>query len=549
MRGSLLFAAITMAIALPSGSSPAQSSAKADSVVRPTDQRCSALAGRTVAGGRIVSAEIAGNVSPAGADHAGNGQSTARPLEGQPFCRVFVELTPELDARVNFEIWLPIESAWNGKLLGTSAGGLEGIDHSELAGGLARGYAVAAMDAIPADPGGPNTYRFAIGRPALAKNYAYRGVHVMTVASKEVLAAFYGRQVGASIFVGCSGAGYQALGEAMRYPADYNGVVAGNPPVNFADLGLSQGYRYVVSHRSAMSAIPLTALPMIASEVLAQCDSLDGLADGIIDDPRRCRVNFGRLACKPGEANSCLHPQQVATLDALYAGLRDLRTGAQIYPGFLPGAELSGGAKVRIGDDSGASFINDGTPGPLIWGLGTRFKAQDWLKFDFGSDGDRARAAIAPFENADPDLSAFAARGGKVLLYAGWGDANINAMDVVKYYEALVRRAGGWDEARHFSRLFMAPGMYHCSGGPGPNSFGQRLAQIGSSRHDDVIKAIDSWVTEGIAPERIVATKFENDDAAARIIRSRPLCPFPKVARWRGTGSIDDANAFNCVEP
>jgi feruloyl esterase len=537
---------------LASGAWAAPILAKARAAVtRSIEQRCSVLKGMRVEGGTVIAATLVGH--PTDVDPSlilPTRSSSSLQKHGNAFCRVEAISIPAAGAEIKTEIWLPADDDWNGKFYGTGNGGGAGIIlYAALAEGLARGYAVANTDVGTHSTPGRDTYRFAIGRPELAKNFAYRGIHVMTVVGKQVLTAFYKKGPTNSIFAACSGGGYEALGEANRYPEDYDGIIAGDPAINFANLGLAQGYRHVVSTRSPSGAISPAFLPILADEVLSQCDSVDGLVDGIIDDPRRCRINFRRLACSPDATGNCLSPDQVATLEAIYGGLRDPRNGALIYPGFPPGAELSGGAAVKISGKDGGSFINDNTPGPLVWVLGADWSADRWATFDFGADGDKVRAAFAPLENSNPDFGPFVARGGKLILYTGWGDPNLNPFDIVTFFEAMNDRAGGPAKTRAFARLFMVPGMHHCGNGPGPNSFGQPLATIGVNADDDMIMALDRWVMTGTAPERIVATKFKDDKLLGPVERKRPLCAFPKVARWKGVGSIDDASQFDCVDP
>lgn len=549
---SALFVAVLVSLAmnvLNASSAPgAASGVKPAEGTGSSDERCKALASLDIEGGEIVSAGLLHDpaafkaVTYPNAEKAGSRDQATR-----PFCQVKALWSQVPDAAVRIQIWLPVPEDWNGKFFGTSNGGLEEIVQAELAGGVARGYATASMEFGQGEIQ-PDIYRIGIDNPELVKNWVYRGVHAMTVISKQVVTAFYNRKPSVSIFGGSSGAGFEAIGEARRYPDDYDGIIAGWPAINYANMGFSQGYKYVLSHRSATSDVPSSLLPHIAGEILAQCDGLDGLRDGIIDDPRRCRVNFQMLACKPDGGKNCLHPDQVATLEAIYDGLRDPRTGEVIYPGFTPGAELSAGAQARLSNNSATSFINDDTPGPLIWVLGAKFSAKDWMTFDFGRDADKYRTAFSQYENSHPDLSAFAARGGKIIFHTGWAESNLNPVDLVNFYEDLRRKAGGSD-ADKFSRLFMAPGMYHFGGGPGPNSFGQKLAVAGSGPDDDLIMAIDRWITSGIAPERIIATKFQNDEPSGRVLRRRPLCAYPKVARWNGVGNIDDAQQFRCVDP
>ncbi len=511
------------------------------------EHECSALAGMAIENGKVISARI---MTRSQVD--GHGAKSSYPSSGSDqnriFCRVEAVSTPAPGSNIKIEVWLPVAIQWNGKLLGTSNGGLEKIVHSELGGGLDRGYATAAMELEGNPFEGPELYRFGIDHPELVKNWSYRGLHLMTVSAKTIVSRFYNKSPSISIFSGYSGAGFQAIGAASRFPGDYDGIIVGTPAINLVNMGLGQGFRYVTSHRSTGSAIPPEALPMLADEVLAQCDGIDGLLDGIIDDPRRCRVNFRRMICQTARQQDCFSPQQVATLEALYGGLRDPRTKQLLYPGFAPGAELSPGAQVRIAENNKASFINDDTPGPLVWALGSDFSALKWKSFDFGTGGDSARAALAPYENTDPNFSAFAARGGKIIFYGGWAESNLNPVDFVNFYERLFA-SGGPIMGSTFTRLFMAPGMYHGGTGPGPNSFGQKLAAAGTSADNDIVMAMDRWLTEGVAPERLIATKFAEDRPSGRILRTRPLCAYPKVARWKGIGTIDSAENFVCEFP
>jgi feruloyl esterase len=470
------------------------------------------------------------------------GKAAAPPDAG--FCRVKATVTPTAGSDIGIEIWLPLDEKWNGKFYGTGNGGAGGrIVYSALLGGIGRGFAVANTD-LGTHVGTPPSMRFGVGRPDLRANYTYRAVHAMTEVGKEAVRRFYGRQASKSIFSGCSAGGFEAMGEAIRFPKDYDGIIAGDPAINFAPLALFQGYSYAMTHRTPASAIPVSLLPTLAAEAIRQCDALDGLKDGLISDPRQCRVDWSRIACHPGMAEGCANPDQIVALQAIYAGLRNPRNGRLIYPGFNPGAEATAGAKVRLSDAGAASLNTSAVPGPLTWVLPANWVAADWLHFDFGADSERMLHAFAPYENNSPDLGAFRAHGGKFILYTGWADPNISPIDHAYFYERVIARTGG---DREFSRFFAAPGMNHCGGGPGPNNFGQGAA--GTGPNNDVVAAMERWVDGGPAPERLVATKFRGDDPSQGIERTRPLCAFPRVARWDRRGSIDDAASFSCVGP
>lgn len=509
--------------------------------------RCRALMSLPIPKGSVTNAVLVSDPAsfPVGLGSTSQ-SSNARISVAKPFCRVEAVVVPAADADIRIEIWLPLDEHWNGRFFGTGNGGAAGrIVYSALAGGLARGYAVASTDVGTHSVDGPDALRFGIGKPELMQNYAHRGVHAMTVVGKLATAAFYGKDPVKSIFSGCSAGGYEAIGEAIRHPDDYDAIIAGDPAINLANFAFFQGYSYTVTHRTPQSAIPASMLPLLGKEVIDQCDAVDGLRDGLIDDPRRCKVDFSKLECGAGKTASCFNADQIGALRAIYRGLHDPRTGRQLYPGFAPGAELASGALVRIAHLNTGSLVNSDSPGPFVWALGADWKAARWMTFDFGAQADRLRAWFAPYENNDPDLRAFKARGGKFILYTGWADPNISPIDHAAFFRAVQAKTGG---SANFARFFAVPGMYHCAGGPGPNMFGQ-AGRPGTSPDDDIVLAVDKWVSGGPAPERLVATKYRDDRPDGPVERTRPLCAYPKVARWSGRGSIDQAANFSCVVP
>jgi len=508
---------------------------------------CENLASLKLPDATITAAELVSPPAKFGAEAAAPQAVTV----GVAFCRVAATLKPSPDSNIGVEVWLPPAKVWNGKFLGTGNGGAGGsIYYSALTAGVQLGFATANTDAGTSGTKGAG-FAFGLGHPEKQIDYAYRAVHLMTVVSKRIMEAFYGGSAKASYFTGCSAGGFEAMAEAERYPNDYNGIVAGDPAYDQTGMGLLAGWSYAVNHKDAASAIPPEKLPVINKAVLAACDGLDGLVDGLIDDPRRCRFDPSVIQCAGSDVTACLTAPQVETLRKIYDGARNPRTHELIFPGPTPGSELNPGSMSRFTGGPTGSMVTPSTPGVLAWVLGSDWKPEKWLSFDFDQDATKIEAQLVSMvDNSNPDLAAFQKHGGKIILYTGWADSNVPALDLVGLYESIEGKMGGAGKTAEFARMFMVPGMFHCFGGPGPSSFGQSLAgQTNSDPEHNVLVALDKWVTRGVAPERIVATKYVNDDPKQGIARTRPLCMYPQVARWEGIGSIDDASDFACVAP
>jgi len=337
--------------------------------------------------------------------------------------------------------------------------------------------------------------------------------------------------------------------EAQRFPNDYDGIIAG-APANFWTHLLPQAVWDVqATMQDPASYIPSSKWPAVEAATLAACDSLDGVKDGVIDDPSKCRFDPSALLCKGPESDTCLTAPQVAALKKIYAGPRDSK-GHQIMPGFPPGSETGGGGW--------GLWISGAEPGKsLQYGFGTQFftnmvyenPAWDFRTFNVDRDVKLADDKFASILNStDPDLKRFHDHGGKLILYHGWSDAAIPAVNAIHYYQSVVSKMGAKNTAS-FLRLYMAPGVQHCGGGAGPNVFGQAGVAKGDPLHD-MDAALERWVEQGVAPGQIVATKYKaGSDAASSIVRTRPLCPYPEAAKWKGTGSTDDASNFACAQP
>lgn len=452
------------------------------------------------------------------------------------YCRVQGVVAPS----VRFEVRLP--DAWNGKFQGVGNGALAGfINTTGMEAALARGYATASTDT--GHVGSPLDGSWALGRPDLIVDFGHRGIHVMTVAAKAIVEAYYGAPPARSYFVGCSTGGKQGLTEAQRYPDDYDGIVAGAPANFFTHLTVASNWVSQAVHADPASVIPAEKLPAIAAAVLARCDARDGLTDGLLADPRRCRFRPQTIRCAGTETDSCLSDAQVRGLEKLYAGPRTSQ-GKRIFPGFPPGGEMGAGAGPGPGGEPSLggweAWIVGRNPGLAHLIQDAFFKylvfddpAWDWRSFDLDRDVRVTDAKLAAIVNAtDPDLRRFRDHGGKLVMFHGWSDPAISALNSIDYWGRVVRSMSGRRRTDAFLRLFLAPGMQHCAGGPGPSAF-------------DAVGALERWVEEGVAPERLVA----EHRTRSGVDRTRPLCPHPRMARWDGTGDPDDAASFACRRP
>ena len=471
-----------------------------------------------------------------------------------PLCRVVGEIHPTSDSHIGFEVWLPLDN-WNGKLAGVGNGGWAGTvayDAPPLSASLPeqarRGYAVASTNTGHGDNLGSLQTRmfaggdaqFGYGHPERVVDFGVRAVHEMTVAAKVVTQAFYGRAPQHAYWIGCSTGGRQGLIEAQQFPEDYDGIVAGAPASYWVPLMTAGLVGTVTVLGDSARYLLDPARRLLHNAVMKACDRLDGVEDGLLEDPRRCRFDPTTLQCAAGSvaAMNCLTAAQVAVVKELYAGLRDPATGRQITPGFAPGSELLW-----------EGFATPGRPFPIAsefyrW-LVFGDSAWDWRTFDLANardhkawiDADRKYTPIISAVN--PDLGAFRARGGKLIQYHGWADQSITPEFSLAYYESVLshassngrNRAGALTDVQQFYRLFMAPGVGHCGiGGDGPNVF-------------DMEQALETWAERGVAPDSVIATRRGRGGTPER---KRPLCPYPKTAVYKGDGDINDAANFAC---
>lgn len=488
---------------------------------------CANLAALTIPNVTINAATMmaAGAFTPPGPQAPG---AAASPLP--VFCRVEATARPTSDSEIKFEVWIPPVETWNGKFQGVGNGGYQGsISYAAMATALRRGYATASTDTGHTG----DDVKFGQGHQEKVIDYGWRAIHVMTDTAKLIVHDAQGKFADKAYFVGCSAGGHQAMSEAQRFPEDYDGIIAGAPAMNRIRQTFGFTWSWTATHNADGSPILTAAkLAIVTKAAVASCDGNDGLKDGLIDDPRKCSFDPGTLACKPGaDESTCLTQQQVEAVKKVYEGAKSPKTGEQIFTGWPRGSENFGESAIQGWRQYITDMKEPSRVGVFKYWL---FHDPNWDVRTLDYDRDLAYAdERLPFMHAaSKDLSGFKKAGGKLISYGGWMDPVVPAPDTAAYYEGVARLMGGYDKTRDFYRVFIAPGMGHCSGGPGPNSF-------------DALTALENWVEKGAAPDRLIATH----SVAGKVDRSRPLCPYPAVARYTGRGSIDDAANFACIAP
>ena len=455
------------------------------------------------------------------------------------FCRVAGILRPSGDSEIRFEVWMPADG-WNGRLLGVGNGGFAGsIGYRQFVGYLKRGYAVAGSDA--GHQGESTDGTFAYGHPEKVKDFGWRAVHVTTEGAKQIVAAYYGKQESKAYFDACSDGGREALMEAERFPDDYDGILAG-APANAWSTMLAAGIGAMQNLMSdPRSYIPPRKLDAIQKAALDACDKLDGVGDGVIGDPTQCKFDPQVLLCNGAETRECLTQPQINTVKALYSGAKD-KTGATIFPGFSMGDETGWGLWV-VGDSPGASLFSQFVQNDFRY-LVTGDPKWNVLAADQDAMLKLSREkTAADLDSTNPDLGKFAAHGGKLILYHGWNDAAISPWNTIAYYRS-VQQTMGVDKTATFVELFMVPGMEHCLGGPGASTFGQFGLATDKGPKYGVFDALVDWVEKGAPDDNIVATKYSQE---MKPQLTRPLCAYPKVAKYNGTGDTNDAGNYTCA--
>jgi feruloyl esterase len=513
--GSVVGAGLLALIATPAAAQTASTGA------------CAALSREALPGARILLSEaVAAGAFKTGPSPIAPDLGTR--LATMPaFCRVQAVAMPTPDSRIGIEIWLPLRG-WNGRLLGTGNGGGAGRIAYEMgmAEGLKRGFAVANTDM-----GTAPDINGTVGHPERWIDFGHRATHEMTRIAKAMVSAFYKVSAFRSYFAGCSTGGQQALSAAQRYPDDYDGILAGDPGNNRTHVASSFLWNYAALNASVVSKLSAGQWSTVTRAVLANCAGKDGGAPGdrYLADPRQCRFDPATLPlCKPGAiADDCITRPQLATLRRLYSGPINPRTKERIYAGLTLGSEDQPLGPLMQGDPAiwpKQQFY------PFRWSLGADFTAQ---RFDFDRDLDRVDAQLAGTLNANAaNLSDFARRGGKLMLYTGLADPAVPFAEVVHYYDRLGESSGSAQASSDFARLFLVPGMRHCFGGPGVTDIGQPFSsEVPPTPSHDALMTLVAWTEGGTAPDMLIARKPAGDGKAAQ---ERPVCAYPALPAYRG---------------
>ena len=458
----------------------------------------------------------------AGRGGGGRGGGAAAPAAGPVLpahCRVAATLKPSADSVIDIEVWMPESASWNGKFQAVGNGGWAGnISFPAMATAVQEGYATASTDT--GHKGG--NALFAIDHPEKLTDFAYRAVHEMVVTAKAVMTKYYNQGPRLSYWNGCSTGGRQGLMSAQKYPVDFDAILAG-APANYQthlhawDLSVSTPVL-----KDPAAAVPAAKLEMVNRAVINACDAKDGITDGVLNEPTKCSFDVATLQCKAGDAENCLTAPQVAAIKRVYEPAKT-SSGQVVFPGKVPGSEYGFNAYIA----------GQNAPGISVGSFQVAYNnaSWDWRTFDLNKDLPLVDQKVGAIVNAvNPDLSKFKARGGKLLMYHGWNDTAISPGNAIDYYTSVQKKMGGKQD--DFIRLFMAPGMNHCGGGPGPNQV-------------NWMASLERWREAGTAPDRIDAVRIANN----RIEVSRPLCPYPQVAVYSGKGSTNDAGNFSCKNP
>ena len=465
----------------------------------------------------------------------GAAATPAEPIIAPAHCKVVAVLKPSPDSLINMEMWLPPADKWNGKFQavgnGGWAGSIQGLGAQPgatpvMVTALRAGYATAGNDTGHEGANG----LFTVGHPEKVIDFAYRAMHEMTVQSKALIKAFYDQSPRLSYYNGCSTGGRQGLMAAQRYPEDFDAILAGAPANDHLYLHAGDMARMIDIFKDPEGLIPQAKQDRLAKAVMSTCDALDGVTDNLITNPMACKFDPAVLQCKAGDAADCLTTKQVATARRLYTAAKNSK-GELIFPGYAYGGESA--YNVMRGSPapgSGTDVVANPIPGDLQ--LGTyRYLAHqdpnwDWKTFNIDTDTALAKKQGGIIDAVETDMSKFKAHGGKLLLYHGWADPAIQPEHTVNYYNSVIAKMG--KNQNNWMELFMVPGMGHCSGGAGPNQI-------------DWMGALENWREKGQTPTSIIG-KGKNGETPM----TRPLCPHPQVATYKGSGDINDAANFVC---
>lgn len=482
---------------------------------------CQGLEGRHAGSVNVTSATF---VQPAPAWEVPGSAGVYRAV---PVSKSFCRVEGTIETNIGFELWLP--AGWNGRLLGAGVGGDAGVfNYRDMSVRIDQGFAT-----VTTDSGHKATEKRWMANAKARIDYEHRAVHLTAQAAKALTRRHYGRAATRAYYLGCSGGGRQALKEMQNYPADYDGVIAGAPGPYMPLVSVRMMWFALAQKRNPLGALSDADWSLYEQAVTAACDPKDGVSDRIIENPLACTFDRRVLLCPEGRTGDCLTPAKLAMLDSIVSPMPDEQGGA-MDKGLLPGVRT-----------------RPGPPSPLLRAMWADAVHGDP---DWDEETFRRTAHLAAINRAMPELRAdrtaiapFIRRGGKAILYQGWADPSTVADPTIDYLSALAAANGGAARLGEAVRLFMVPGMYHCRGGPGADSFGGSGHPIASGVPDperDILWSLIRWVEQGRAPEQIIAAKT-GDDGGVRF--TRKLCPFPKAAEYDGSGDKNAAASFRCT--
>lgn len=448
-----------------------------------------------------------------------NAEGQAKLGPNPEFCRVKAKMTPTSDSDINVEVWLPLKD-WNGKLLTAgnfSWGGY--FMYPVMMSGLEKGYATASTDTghnddLPDQTGG----KFIIGHPEKLVDYSYRAHHLLSVNAKEIIRKFYGKAPDKSYWLGCSLGGIEGLIEAQNFPEDYDGMVIGAPPNPLLNFNAAQLWPIWLVNQNPAMKMTKAKFELVHNTVLTQCATATGQQQGFVEEPEKCTFEPKQLLCKTEDNDSCLTQDQVTFMEKVYQGPVNPKTGDVIFKGPAKGSELEFMSFAEAPNKRALDLFKYAVFENENW---------DWRTLDWDKDIQFAKNKLNGKLGAGTNLKGFFERGGKMIMFIGWNDYH-NPLDLIEYYKKIIGESVNTENDP--ARLFISPGMAHCQGGDGCDTFNK-------------IGALDKWVEQGIAPERLVASRVEE----GKVVRTRPLCAWPKVAVYNGKGNNKDAASFECV--
>lgn len=513
--------------------------------------QCSALARVSLPDTEVLSATVQSANTPVfGASYtAADKSKIGAEISGLPaFCRVAGRIHPEPGSDIRFEVWLPLEQ-WNGRYMGVGNGGFAGsIRYKELGETVKAGYATASTDTGHDEKVTPLA-SFAPGNPAKLRDYGWRAVHLTTVNAKRLVAAFYGKPAHKAYFQSCSNGGRQGLMAASRFPQDFDGILAGAPAVPMTQAVMSQIWSQQVQSRPGAAFRP-EQMKFLQDEVLRQCDPRDGLKDGLIDDPRMCRIDVSKLACGASTSAQCFSAAQTTALRQFYDG-PPRSNGRPIAFPFSPSGAEAGRPVPFLGWDGFIAAGGKVPPQQTVLAQGTIQQLQSpplgtIEAFDWRTDPQKLVAGVGRMIDVQPNLTRYFARGGKLIIYHGWADAAVPPLQTIAFYGAMMQQSGA--QAARSSRLFMIPGMQHCFGGTGAELFGEMSAPAGNARAEDNISAaLQQWVETGRKPDQVIGTMSSaRGEPAAASAKQRLHCAYPRRAALAKGADPDKASSYSC---